>query len=321
MYLSANEKLTVISELGTLLSSGIPISESLASLQEGSKGNVKKLLDTLAEDVNEGKSVSTSLEKMSGAFDPITISLLKAGEKSGNLETTLKDIKINISQEIEFNNKISSALAYPATIMVVFTAVILLILTFVIPRISGVFSKLRINLPLPTKILVAVSDFFIHFYPYIVLAIIATIVMGIILLRYKKREVLGFFYHFPIISNIVTQIDLARFTHNFSLLLKSGVPIIDALELTKKVVNKKEMYKMIVYSIDEITKGGTLSKSMLKFSKIVPATMIKIIQAGEKSGKLENSLSELSVYFDSKVTGSLSSSQLCLLLSAFWWEE
>lgn len=305
MYLSANEKLTVISELGTMLSSGIPIAESLASLQEGAKGNVRKLLDMLAEDVNEGKTISSSLEKIPRVFDPVTISLLKAGEESGNLEVTLKDIKNNIAQDIEFNNRISSALTYPATIMVVFTAVIVLILAFVIPRISGVFSKLRINLPLPTRILVAISEFFIQYYPYIIFALVGLIILIIILFRFQKRKILNALFSLPIISKIAIDIDLARFTHNLSLLLKSGVPIIDALELTKKIVNKSVIYQMIAYSIQEITKGGSLSKSIVRFSKVIPATMIKIIQAGEKSGKLEISLKELSEYFNSKVANNL----------------
>jgi type IV pilus assembly protein PilC len=305
MYLTANEKLTIVSELATMLSSGIPISESIASLQEGSKGNVKKLLDTLAEDVSEGKTISYSFEKIHGVFDPVTISLLRAGEKSGNLETTLKDIKNNIAKDIEFNNKVSGALAYPATIFVVFGAVIILILTFVIPRIAGVFSKLRVVLPLPTRILISVSNFVLAYYPYIILTVIALIVLTALLFRYKKRELLNILFSLPFISKIIIQIDLARFTRNFSILLKSGIPIIEALELTKKVVNKKEIAKMISFSIDEITKGGTLSSSLIKYSKVLPSTMIKIVQGGEKSGKLETSLSELSEYFDLRVTNSL----------------
>lgn len=305
MNLSANEKLTLISELATLLSSGIPISDAIASLQLGSKGNVKKLLEVLAEDVNEGHSISDSFQKFPRVFDPVTISLLRAGEKSGNLEVTLKDIKSNISKDIEFNSKIAAALAYPTTIFVVFGAVLLLIMTFVIPRIAKVFANLRINLPLPTKILISVSGLVMNYYPYIILGIVVLIILIAILLKYQRRGILNIFFTLPIVSGIVIKIDLARFTRNLSILLKSGIPIVEALELSEKIVNKSDMYKMIIYSKDTITKGGTFSEGLIKFNYIIPSTMIKIIQAGEKSGKLESSLNELSEYFDIKVTNSL----------------
>jgi type II secretory pathway component PulF len=288
-----------------MLSSGISITESISSLQSGSKGNVKKLLDILAEDINEGKTISYSLEKFPGVFDPVTINLLKSGEKSGNLEGTLKDIKSNISEDIEFNNKVMAALAYPITIFVVFGGVIILILTFVIPRIAGIFSKLRISLPLPTQILILISNFVIGYYPYIILTAIALVIITILLFRYRRMELFNVFFSFPVISSIVIQIDLARFTRNFSVLLRSGIPIVEALELTKKVVNKSVIAKMITFSIEEITKGGAFSKSLGKFTDVIPPTMIKIVQAGEKSGKLESSLAELSDYFDSRVENNL----------------
>ena len=130
--LSANDKITLISNLSTMLAAGIPILESVDSLLDGSKGGQKIILETLKADLVQGKRIYASLEQFPKAFDKVTINIIKASEEAGTLSETLKDLIITIKKEIEFNDKIRGALIYPMFIMVVFVGVLLMILVVVV---------------------------------------------------------------------------------------------------------------------------------------------------------------------------------------------
>ncbi len=156
--LSGSDKITLISNLSTMLAAGIPIMEAVRSIKQESKGNQRKVLETLESDLAAGNHVHMSFAKFPKVFNKVTVNLIKASEEAGNLETTLRDIKKNIQDEMEFSDKVKSSLMYPVFVMIVFVGVFLGILVFVVPRISTVFTRLRVELPLPTRIMIAVSD-------------------------------------------------------------------------------------------------------------------------------------------------------------------
>ena len=170
--ISSNDKIALISNLSTMLEAGIPILEAIDSLLEDSKGGLKKVLETLREDVTQGKRIHYSFSKFPNVFNKVTVNIIKASEESGTLDETLRDLKEIIAKENEFNDKIKSALIYPSVILLVFLAVLIVILTFVIPKISLVFSRLRVELPLPTKILIFISDLLLKQTIPVVLGII-----------------------------------------------------------------------------------------------------------------------------------------------------
>ena len=156
--LSNNDKLGILSDLSTMLSAGIPLLESVNALLEDSKGNQKKLLEALRDDLTQGKHVYFTFSRFPNVFTRVTTNIVKASEEAGTLDVTLKDIKENLKKEIEFSDKVKSALIYPLFIVFVFFGVLLMILIVVIPKISSVFSRLKVDLPLPTKILIFMSN-------------------------------------------------------------------------------------------------------------------------------------------------------------------
>src|SRR3990167_5227357 len=156
--LPIGEKLTLITSLSTFISSGIPILEAVESLIEDSSGNSKKILPQLKEDLNQGKSIAESFGRFPKSFDPTTINLIKAAEEAGTLETSLKDLVTSIKKDVEFIGKVKSALAYPILVVIVLLLVLALNLFFVIPRVADVFARLKIQTPLPTRILLFVSN-------------------------------------------------------------------------------------------------------------------------------------------------------------------
>ena len=156
--ISSSEKLEFIGSLSTMLTAGIPILEVVNSLREDMKGGQKIILDTMFDDLMQGKHVHQTLIKFTQVFDKVTVNVIKASEEAGTLDITLRDLKRTIQKDIEFNDKVRSSMMYPMFIIVVFAGVLLMILTFVVPKISTVFLRMHVVLPLPTRIMIFVSD-------------------------------------------------------------------------------------------------------------------------------------------------------------------
>lgn len=303
--LSTKEKIGLISNMNTMLSAGIPILETVDSLLEDSKGNIRKLLLVLREDLVQGQHISVTFAKFPRIFDKVTVNILKASEEAGTLDATLKDIKDNIKKEVEFNNKIKSALIYPMFIMVVFIGVLLMILVVVVPKISTVFERLSVDLPLPTKIMIFMSRSVVeNTFPLIIGFVL--IMSGIIYFYKKnKRFVVSFLTALPGISKLAQKIDLTRFTRSMYLLLSAGIPITVALELTQDVLVKKEMRNVVLHSKNLIFSGKKLSQGLKDNRALIPSIVIKIVEAGEKTGTLENSMQDVSEYLDYEVSNSI----------------
>ncbi len=303
--LKSAEKLNIIESLATYLSSGIPVLEAVDSLIEESKGNSVKILKALKEDLNQGKTISYSFSKHPKAFDAVTVNLIKAAEEAGTLESTLKDLTHSIKKEMDFLSNVKGSLVYPILVLLVLVAVIILNLFFVIPRIAQVFERLKVQIPLPTKILIAVSKTVNSNLLLVILAIVILVVLLILVYKTKKTLITNFIFSLPLVSKLVVEIDIARFTRSMGLLLKSGIPITEALTLSKDVVGKKELKRVIDESLEVVSSGKTLSSAFIQSEKIIPNFMIHIIQAGEKSGTLEGSMQSLSDQFEDRVTRRL----------------
>jgi type IV pilus assembly protein PilC len=303
--LTNSEKLGFIGSLATMLSAGIPILEVVNSLREDAKGGQKKILDALLDDLMQGKHVHQTLFRFPQVFDKVTVNVIKASEEAGTLDITLRDLKVTIQKEIEFVDKVKSALLYPVFIIVVFGLVLLMILTVVVPKISTVFARLRVDLPLPTQILIFMSNLLVgHTVPTIAALVTFS---AVVFFLYKKQRALvfDFLFSLPLISTLVEQIDITRFSRSLYLLLSSGLPITAALELTKDVVVKKRTSKVIADSREMVFAGKSLSEGFRAAKGYIPSIMIKLMEAGEKTGSLDKSMQDISEYFDYQVTNTL----------------
>ncbi|KKQ92738.1 MAG: hypothetical protein UT17_C0001G0117 [Candidatus Woesebacteria bacterium GW2011_GWB1_39_10] len=303
--LSSGDKIALISNLSTMLSAGIPILDAVNNLLEDSKSGVKKILETLRDDLTQGHQVNFTLAKFTNAFDKVTVNVVKASEEAGTLDITLKDLKASLQKQNEFNDKVRSALIYPVFIVGVFVLVLLVQLVYVIPKIAMVFKNLRVPLPLPTKILIAVSDFMLK-NTIIFLFVLAGIILFFIFLYTKKKGfILNIFYSLPGVSGLVKLIDLTRFSRSLYLLLNSGLPIVAALDLTSEVVVRVQTQKIINKSKEMILGGKTFSDGLRTAKGYIPTIMIKLVETGEKTGSLDKSLADISEYFDYQVSTTL----------------
>ena len=305
LRISTSEKLALVSNLATMLTAGIPILEVVDSLLEDAKGNQKKLFESLKADLSQGNHVADALGKFPKIFDKITVNLIRASEEAGTLDVTLTDLKASIKKDAEFSDRIKGALTYPVLIFFVFMGVLVLILVVVVPKISDVFLRLKVPLPLPTQILIGMSQLVTQYTIFVIIGLILVVTGLFFFYREKKREVLHFLFMLPLISTLAQQIDLTRFSRSLYLLLNAGIPIAAALELAQEVVLKKEVANAVAHCKEVVIAGSELSEGLKNAKNIFPNIMIKITEAGEKSGSLDKSMQDVSDYLDYQVGNTL----------------
>lgn len=304
--LKNSDKLNFLSNLSTMISSGIPILETIDSLLEDSKGNMKKMLEIIREDILQGNHLYTSFAKFPDVFDKVTVNVIRASEEAGTLDVTLKDIRAQLEKEISFRDKIKSAMIYPIFIVLIFFGVMLMMLIVVMPKISQVFSNLDVNMPLPTRILIAMSDVVTKYTLPLLAGFIVLFIFLIILFKAQKKIILGFFYKLPLIRTLVKEIDLAHFSRSMFLLLSSGITITNALELAQEVVMRKDISNAILHAKETVLSGKNLSMSFKEHKEIFSGIVVKLIEAGEKTGTLDKSLEDVSKQMDYQVDNTLS---------------
>lgn len=303
--LSASDKIALISNLSTMLSAGIPILDAVSNLLEDAKGNQKKVLDTLRDDLTQGHQVNYTLSRFPNIFDKVTVSVVKASETAGTLDITLKDLRESIREQNEFSDKIKSALLYPAFIISVFILVLLINLLFVIPKVATVFKSLRVPLPLPTRILIFVSDIMTKNTIPFLLGLGVFILILVYLFTQKRNFLLNILYSLPIVSDLVKLIDVTQLTRSLHLLLTSGLSIVGSLELIEDVAIKKKTREVIQKSKEMILSGKTFSEGLRSGKGYFPTIMIKLVETGERTGSLDKSLQDISEYFDYEVSSRL----------------
>ena len=266
--IKGSEKLSLLSNFSTMITAGIPILETVDSLLEDAKGNTRKLLMVIREDILQGNHLYSSFSKFPGVFDKVTINVIRAAEEAGTLDVTLADIKEQIEREMEFNDRIRSAMVYPVVILFVFLGVFFMILTFVIPKVAKVFTSLNVDLPLPTRVLIFLSDLILHNTVFLIGGFAIFVLLFIFLLKTQRKKILGIFYKIPIISNLVREIDLAHFSRSMYLLLNSGITITNALELAEEVVIRPDIAKAIRHAQETVLTGKNLSQGFRDNKKV-----------------------------------------------------
>lgn len=303
--LKPDDKISLISNLSTMLAAGIPILEAIDALLDETKGDTRKVLQVLSVDLKAGNRMYVSMQKFPDVFDSVTVSLVKAAEEAGTLEVTLKDIRMSIQRDSEFSDKIRSATTYPMIVMVVFISVMLGIILFVIPRVATVFERLNLDLPLPTRIMIGISTFLTTQWLFVILFLSASAAIIATLYNYKRNWFTSVFFSMPVINKMVQLIDVTRFTHSMHLLLNAGIPITSALELAEKVVLKKNVRAILTHARLGVSSGETFSQGLKGYRGIIPGIVVKLIEVGERSGTLAESMKDISAFLDYRVEKKL----------------
>lgn len=303
--LKGKERLSLFSDISTMLTAGIPIMEAVVSLEDDASGNMKKALKVLHETLNNGEPLSKALGRMPNAFDQISVNLIRAAEAGGTLEETLHDIVQTTKKELAFSEQLRNTMIYPLFVMGVFLAIVVLMLTFVIPRVAKVFTAMKVHMPFVTKMMISASNTFTQHWLVVTVIFFAFILFLAGFIKANSRAIARTLLSMPGLKKLGTDIDLTRFTRSFGLLMHAGVPVIEALTLSKKVVRKKSIIAIIDHMQENVENGKPLSTGLRVKKGVIPPIMSRSIETAEESGTLEQTMQNLTEYFDDQVAGSI----------------
>jgi type IV pilus assembly protein PilC len=303
--LSGKERLSLFSDMSTMLAAGIPLLEAVESLESDAKNNLKKVLDELHRSLNNGHSLSHGMKRLPYAFDTITINLVRAAEAGGTLEDTLRDIVSTTKKELAFSSQLRTTMIYPVFVMFVFMSIILLMLTFVVPRVSKVFSTLPVHLSWITRVMFASSAFFLRHWLLVIGGIAVFFVIAGILVVRNKRAIMGMILSLPVLKVLGRNIDFTRLTRSLGLLMNAGLPVDEALILSERIVQKKQIIAVVKQMQLSVQAGKPLSTGLRDFHGLVPPIMSRSLETAERSGTLDKTLQDLTEYFDEQVAESL----------------
>ncbi|MGE4357227.1 MAG: type II secretion system F family protein [Candidatus Omnitrophota bacterium] len=290
-------------QLSDLIDSGITLLRALNLIEEQTKGwFMRRVISSLAKEIKDGKRLSESLTKFPQIFSRLYVALVRAGEVGGMLDDVLSELADYLEKEEELKARVRGALAYPILMACVGVATVFILMSFVIPRLAVMFKDLGQNLPLPTLVLIRLSDFLKNFW-WLILAFFAFLYFvlqrsannpegGIVFDRLKLK--------IPLFGELVKKSEIARFCRTLSTLLKNGVPILGALDTVIPVMGNKVIKKEIEKMYNEVRDGVSLSKAITN-SVYFPPLVSNMIAVGEEGGMLESSLMKVAESFEREV--------------------
>lgn len=296
-------------QLATLLGAGFPLVSALNALipQAGSQ-TFKRILSRIKDTIEEGAGFAAALSQYPNVFSDIYINMVRSGESSGTLELVLERLADISERQQALNNRIRAAMAYPILMLFVGTIVLFVLLTYLVPSITSIFTDMGQQLPGPTRFLIATSEFIKTGWWVILLGFgVAFVGMH----RLKKNDTGRRWYDrtalsLPGIGTLLTKLTVARFTRTLGTLLENGVPMLSALKIVKNVVGNKVVADAIGHAADEVEKGSGLARS-LNASGIFPHIAIQMIQVGEQSGKMESLLNKMADIYENEVESTVMS--------------
>lgn len=298
---SFTELVIMTRQLATMVSSGLVLSEAIDILEEqATNKTLKKALNEISQDIKGGLTLAQALGKHPDVFSHLYINLVKAGEASGKLDTVLLQMADGLEKDREFQSRIRGAMIYPAIVMGMMGVVMVIMMVFVIPKLMGLYSQSTIELPLPTKILIATSNAFVNFW-WLGIIIIVSAFIGIN--RWKKTPegnlfIGKFILRVPIIGKIVTNVTLTNFNRTFGLLTSAGIPLLESIGIVSDLTDNPVFRNALKDCYAGVEKG--LPFSSLLTADVFPKIVGQMIRVGEETGKVDEIFIKLAEYFESE---------------------
>jgi len=298
------EKMVFARNLSIMVASGLTVSRAVNNLALQTQNKTfRKILLEIYEEIQGGKSLSEGLAKFPNIFGELFINMVKVGETAGNLDEVLKIVAVQLEKEHDLKSKVKGAMIYPGVILTVMLIIGYIMLTFVLPKLLGVFKDMGTELPAMTKFIVNLSDLLRNNGLASAIFLVTFIIFGQWFLRQPigKKTLSWVAISFPIFSPLVKQVNCARFARIFSSLLKSGVGSVDALKIISHTLTNYYYQQALLNSIDDIQKGVALSKVLADNKHIFPILVSQIVQVGEETGKTETVLLQLAEFYEDEV--------------------
>ena len=298
------DKLMFTRNLSVMIASGLTLSRAINNLASQTKNKrFKKILFNLHKDLQAGGALNESLAKYPAVFSDLFVSMVKVGETGGNLEEILKILAIQLEKEHELLSKVRGAMIYPSVIIVAMIGIGAIMLTYVLPKITGAFADMEVTLPPATRFIMAISDFLKNHSLVVILFVICLpIFLRVFLQTAAGKKIAGFFLiNLPGIKNIVIKINCARFSRIYSSLLKSGISAVEALDIVSNTLTNYYYKNALKNGIKQLKKGVDLSKIIASKPKIFPVLVSQMLEVGEETGKTEAVLAKLAEFYEDEV--------------------
>ncbi len=284
--------------------SALRVFELLSSQAE--KPVLRTKLSEVASDLQSGNTISEALAKHPDVFSEFYVNMVKSGEESGKLDQTLLYLADYLDRTHEVTSKVKNALIYPAFIVFTFISVMVLMMTVVIPKISSILVESGQDIPVYTKVVLAISGFFVNYGVFI---LVALVIGGFFLWRYLKTDAGRMALDqtkitFPAVQVLYRKLYLSRIADNMNVMLLSGIPIVRGLDLTSKIVDNKVFENLLQKATEDVKTGSSISDAMMK-SKEIPGIFIAMIKIGEETGQLGNILKTLAAFYRREVVNAI----------------
>jgi type IV pilus assembly protein PilC len=295
-------------QFSTMVDAGLPLVQCLTILAEQSESKILRTVTSkVAGSVEAGSTLADALRRHPKTFDELYVNLVEVGEAGGILDTVLQRLSVYIEKAAALKRKVKSAMIYPLTIVGVAFIVIIFMLTFVIPTFAKMFTQMGADLPLPTLIVIRLSDFAARFWWLIIAAVIG-IVVGI--RAYYRTEggrslIDALVLKLPVFGTLVRKVAVARFTRTLGTLVSSGVPILEGLRITARTAGNRVVERAVLETRASVTAGKTLAEP-LKASTVFPPMVVQMISVGEQTGALDAMLNKIADFYDDEVDTAVS---------------
>jgi type IV pilus assembly protein PilC len=303
----AHDVMIFTRQFSTMIDAGLPIVQSLDVLTEqtGNKA-LKDIIRAVRRDVSGGSTLADALHKHPKAFDDLYVNMVRAGEAGGVLNTILNRIALFIEKANKLKKKVKGAMIYPATIVTVAVGVVTILLLYVIPVFAELYGGMGKSLPAPTQITINMSNFFRANFLYLAGALILTAVG--IQMYYKTAQgrfvIDGILLKLPVFGDLLRKVAVARFSQNMSILLASGVPILEGLSITARTAGNKVIEKAIMEARVSISEGKTVAEPLEK-SGVFPPMVCQMVAIGENTGALDSMLKRVGDFYEDEVDNSV----------------
>ncbi|MBP9802785.1 MAG: type II secretion system F family protein [Candidatus Pacebacteria bacterium] len=290
--------------LSGMLKAGLPLARALSVVEKQTKNKTfKKILADLQNEINSGGTFSSGLAKYPKVFSKLFISMVRAGEESGNLSNSLLEVGMNLNKSYTLTKKVKGAMIYPGVILGAMVIIGILLFAFVVPTLAKTFVELGVKLPATTRFIIGLGNFFSNYLIFAILSVFAIGFGGYMLFKAKfMQKYIDFVViRIPVIGTIAKEVNTARTTRTLSSLLLSGVAITRAIEITGDVVQNVYYKKILEEAKDRVEKGSPFSAVFTENTNLYPIMMSEMIQVGEETGKLSDMLLEVASFYEGEI--------------------
>jgi type IV pilus assembly protein PilC len=294
-------------QLATMVDAGMPIVQGMDALADQVTHPLfKKVLTEIRDDIQHGNSLSNAFAKHPAVFDTLFVNMVRVGETGGVLSQILDRVASYMEKTLRLQRKVKSALVYPAVVVSMAIIITTILLVKVVPTFAGIYDSFQATLPVPTLILITVSNILKKFLLLIIILMIAIIVL---IARWHKTEkgaiiIDGALLKMPIFGTLLRKVAISRFSRTLATLIQSGVPILESLDIVGKTIGNRVL-EIVVEDVKNAVREGESIAAPLSKSVVFPAMVTRMVAVGEKSGQLEKMLVKIAEFYDDQVDAAV----------------